>query len=1066
MKNYKKILFGLCLLIGVAAGSLLGSPHKAAALSKTDFQNATYKFDGSTSISANLGSAGTVAFVQTNNNPLSNLVFTPSPVTFNGGQFCSGSKITMTTAQSPTAQIDIKWFNTGSSGSCNSNPPFVGPQTYSGTIKITLTGVPPPANSGSTTSTCESNFVSPFSWIVCPVLSLADSIIGSAYGQVEGQLCFNTGTNSSTGGVVCNGPNSLVDGVKSAWSIFKNIASALLVIVMLVMVFSQAIGGGPFDAYTVRKMLPKLVAAVILMQLSFLLLKFAIDISNDFGSAIGRLMMAPFGGPANMDLGKLIGNGVHVATGSTGGQVAFDIFATIATIGAFVYAIPALPLLALYVIAGVFVAFFVLVLRKLLIIMLIILAPLAFVCWVLPGTERYWKLWSDNFLKLLAMFPLIMAMLSAGRIFAYITSKSGNGASMFSPHLAVAHVGRLPVPYFGSATGFADLAIIIGAFFAPYFLLPKTFSWGGQALGAAGKAVENMTNKATESPKKFLQNREESYRAERRRNSQRRFRAEQGFSWKRPQSIWQRPLDLARAGKLDPTLGTPRMKIPKGIPKVGGKVISEGSNRRQESIDRYSEAGQKAEQEAKAASEARIVNDRQRHRARGGDHDLYLQAISDGADSFYDPNLKENVDVSQHSRSEAGRMAARSQLGKLGAGMNWRYLENYYENTRKNGSDAQRAEMRKFFDDNVETILPKLPHIYKSVGQAADADPSGIAQMHGVGIEAVLSNLSKDITTGKTWDDAKHTERTLSEGEIQGKQRQLTTFLQNFQRAVENSQRGGPQLENGALRAVKGFLDRDPTVAQGLLEDINGTPSYQDASGVWHSGKNTLHGRNAPYRGKQDPAKPGTPPPIKGEEPRVALPLLVRSEVVETHMAPEQRAVVEGLRDSLGGLIDEAGYVRAQAAAPTATVPLAGTLRVEHVQAAAQTMPTGDILSAIAPTGEALKIQVKTNPNIAQTFANNIAFGGMNERAYRQVLAEIRSEAAAAGTDQAKQQYNDLVSQVQQALQQRVITSASAAAQRGHDVTGPWTAGSERITALEPNGPPPPTGTPDIRKLQ
>jgi hypothetical protein len=421
---------------------------------------------------------------------------------------------------------------------------------------------PPP------TSSCESNFVSPFAWVICPALDLADNIIQSVYGQVEGQLCFNTGKTSSTSGVVCQGqPNSLVDGVKGSWNIFKNIASALLVIAMLIMIISQAIGGGLFEAYTIRKMLPKLVAAVILMQLSFVLLKYAIDLSNDAGTAIGNIILAPFGGVDHMNLKDMVGNGVHIATGSSPGQAAFDVFATIAAIGGAIWAIPALPLLALYVITGVFVAFFVLIIRKLLIIMLVILAPLAFIAWVMPGMDRYWKMWRENLTKLLVMFPLIMAMLSAGRIVAFITSQAGDGASMFVPHLGIAHLGPVPIPYMASATGFADLVIIIGAYFAPYFLLPKTYSWGGQLLGQAGKAVENLTNKGAETPKKFLQEREKGYREERRRKSAERV-AEQRrkgfagvyFNKKKPWTLFSAPVDQFRAGHLDPTLGLPKSR--------------------------------------------------------------------------------------------------------------------------------------------------------------------------------------------------------------------------------------------------------------------------------------------------------------------------------------------------------------------------------------------------------------------------------------------------------------------------------------------------------------------------
>jgi hypothetical protein len=852
MKTYKKIIFGLCLLISLTVGGLFAFSHKAAALTQNDFKQppATYNLVGTSSISATLGGNVAVTFDNNGTNPTAkNLIFTPDSTSFIGGQFCAGSQITMPNQTPPgsTAQINVKWVNTGSNGSCNSNPPFVGPQSYSGKITLTSAGVPPPTNTSGSTSTCESNFVSPFAWIVCPVLNLADSIIGSAYGQVENQLCFNTGS-SSTGGIQCNGPNSLVDGVKSAWSIFKNIASALLVIVMLVMVFSQAIGGGPFDAYTVRKMLPKLVAAVILMQLSWLLLKFAIDISNDLGSAIGKLMMAPFGGPNNMSLGNMIGNGVHVATGSTAGQAAFDVFATIATIGAFIYAIPALPLLALYVIVGVFIAFFVLVLRKLLIIMLVILAPVAFVCWILPGTERYWKMWSDNFLKLLAMFPLIMALLSAGRIFAYITSKSGNGASMFSPHLAVAHIGRLPVPYFGSATGFADLAIIIGAFFAPYFLLPKTFSWGGQALGAAGKAVENMTNKAAESPKKFLQTREEGYRAERRRKSQER------LSGKRPYGgigkVWQKPIDNFRSGKLDPTLGMPRLKIPEK--SIGGKKLPGagksigGSRRRFEATSGYSAAGR--ESSGKTAETAK--NAAQQLFDTAADHDAVAQMLARGGQFDYIDKAGNKRTYKPPAGGEDYMIAAGfAGIGKYGTDGSNRVFQAELDRLRaKGGKHALLAE--EILDDNVGSMKGKMDSMYRGFNRseyqrvmtdknlkvggrdATDAERAQMAiraarigsvqssvesmkddwfgGMEAVEAQSLLAGLSQDISS---------TDAGAQADQRRAKSRGLMKKLwQDYQTAVANP---NIHIAPGVHKAFKAYADENITT-DAAGKEVNG----------------------------------------------------------------------------------------------------------------------------------------------------------------------------------------------------------------------------------------------------
>lgn len=343
--------------------------------------------------------------------------------------------------------------------------------------------------------TCESNFDSGFEWIICGGLKLADAAAGGFSNFVDDQLCFKTGPTSSTGGVICHGNDNLNDNVKTAWGIFKNIATALLVIVMLVMVISQAIGGGPFDAYTVRKMLPKLVVAVILMQISWVLFKWTIDLSNDLGKGIQNLMYAPFGGADNMQLDKLIGNAAQTHTVGTNNTWAF--FTILAGLGGAIANLPGLLTLALFVVVALATAFFVLILRKILIILLIILAPVALIVWILPGTQRYWKMWQDNFTKLLLMFPLIMALIAGGRIFAYIVSGGAQPATGLLPHLAVAHIAGIPVPYFSSVSSFADIAIIVFAYFGPYLLLPKAYTWGGQFMSAAVSQVNDRISKPT-----------------------------------------------------------------------------------------------------------------------------------------------------------------------------------------------------------------------------------------------------------------------------------------------------------------------------------------------------------------------------------------------------------------------------------------------------------------------------------------------------------------------------------------------------------------------------------------
>ncbi len=259
---------------------------------------------------------------------------------------------------------------------------------------------------------------------------------------------------------------------KETWGLVRTLATGFLVVIMLIMVFSQAVGGGPFDAYTVRKMLPKLVAAAILIQISWPLFSWIVGLFDDAGRGLADILYAPFGGKEALSLGHLLPN----ARIYTNQAIAIN---WVGIAAGLVLGTAALPVVLFFVFAAIVsfgTAIAVLVFRKILIIMLLILSPLALLAWILPGTKKYWDLWSQNFVKLLAMFPLVVALVASGRIFAYVVGTQNNGE-------------------------FLNLLLIMIGVFGPLFLLPKTFKWGGSALTLAGNAITGLGSKVQQAGK-------------------------------------------------------------------------------------------------------------------------------------------------------------------------------------------------------------------------------------------------------------------------------------------------------------------------------------------------------------------------------------------------------------------------------------------------------------------------------------------------------------------------------------------------------------------------------------
>jgi len=233
-------------------------------------------------------------------------------------------------------------------------------------------------------------------WVLCPISELAIEITQKLADIIENLLVFTPLTASKQG-----------DAIKAIWQIVVNIANILLVIVFLFIIYSQATSMG-LSSYGIKKMLPKVIVAAILMNLSFYICAIAVDIANILGQSVKGIIAAGFAALPPPESGEL---GLY--DGSTGIQKIVTSILTVVGGGAILYATGTIALVMPVVVSAaiaMFTAFAVIIFRQVAIVILIILAPLAFVAWVLPNTESWFKKWLTFFRNLLLMFPLIMAI--------------------------------------------------------------------------------------------------------------------------------------------------------------------------------------------------------------------------------------------------------------------------------------------------------------------------------------------------------------------------------------------------------------------------------------------------------------------------------------------------------------------------------------------------------------------------------------------------------------------------------------------------------------------------------
>jgi hypothetical protein len=228
------------------------------------------------------------------------------------------------------------------------------------------------------------------SWIICPLSDMAQGISKTAAGIVEGLLYVEPLTLNT-------GPDNAIYVV---WELVRNIANIVFIILFLIIIFSQATSMG-MSNYGIKRMLPRLLIMAILVNLSYFLCAFAVDVANLIGAGVKGLVQVGITAAPDPNL-----NGEQW-DGSYGGFIT----ALIAAIIVLAVAGPLWGILATIfsvVMFAILIGFVVLVVRQVLITLLIIISPLAFVAALLPNTESWFGKWRKTFMGLLLSYPILM----------------------------------------------------------------------------------------------------------------------------------------------------------------------------------------------------------------------------------------------------------------------------------------------------------------------------------------------------------------------------------------------------------------------------------------------------------------------------------------------------------------------------------------------------------------------------------------------------------------------------------------------------------------------------------
>lgn len=320
-----------------------------------------------------------------------------------------------------------------------------------------------PSADGCSNEGASSCVIEGIGWIVCPVVIFLSGVSDAAYGFLADNFLAVPVTFFDTS-----------QPTFKAWQGFLSVANITLVIAFLFIVFSQLTGAG-ISNYGVKKLLPRLIIVAVMMNLSFFICQLAVDLSNILGYSLKTLLSSAGDGgsllPVTDDPLATADNGLGMAGISL--AILGGAGVGIAASGGITLALVALLGVLVTAVITLIVIFFILVIRQVLVVLLIVIAPLAFVAYLLPNTEQWFTRWRKIFTASLLLFPII------GIIF---------GASTLA--------SKIIVGIYGVTDNYVGQAVGAGVMVLPLLVVPAVLKSALDILGKFGGKLSQLGDRA------------------------------------------------------------------------------------------------------------------------------------------------------------------------------------------------------------------------------------------------------------------------------------------------------------------------------------------------------------------------------------------------------------------------------------------------------------------------------------------------------------------------------------------------------------------------------------------
>jgi len=298
-------------------------------------------------------------------------------------------------------------------------------------------------------------------WIICPVTNLLANGMDTVFGIISGFLTVRpVGTGQET-------------ALFRAWTYMRSFANVAFVMAFLVIIYSQLTNFG-ISNYGIKKLLPRIIIAAILVNISYYICAMAVDVSNILGYGIQEAFISMRNGLVGAEgnswdliswksiTGFILSGGTAAAVGTIGLATTLS---TYGILGSIFLLIPTL----LVGILAVLTALLIMAARQAIITILIIIAPLAFVAYLLPNTEKWFEKWRSTLMTLLILFPAFSVVYGGSQLAAAAIIQNADSINI----------------------------VILGMLVqvAPLFVTPLLINLSGSLLGKIASVV-NSPNKA------------------------------------------------------------------------------------------------------------------------------------------------------------------------------------------------------------------------------------------------------------------------------------------------------------------------------------------------------------------------------------------------------------------------------------------------------------------------------------------------------------------------------------------------------------------------------------------